>query len=137
MNDPLVGTWKLNRDKSTFDANHRPAEGTMRLEPTVGGGYVLYASGKNEKGEPVTERPQTFIPDGKPYPVAGFPGLAAVTRRPDPRTLQAEVLREDGSIAGGGSYVVSADGASLVATTAGFDSQLRRFEMKTVWDRES
>jgi hypothetical protein len=137
MNDPLVGTWKLNRDKSTFDANHRPSEGTMRLEASLGGGYLLSASGKNEKGDPVTERPQTFIPDGQPYPVDGMPGLSAITSRPDPRTLRAEVRREDGSVVGEGSYVVSADGASLVATTAGFDSQLRRFEMKTVWDREA
>ena len=137
MNDPFIGTWKLNRDKSKFDANHRPSEGTMLLEATVGGGYLLRASGKNEKGEPVTERPQTFIPDGKPYPVSGLPGLSAVTSRPDARTLRAQVRREDGSVAGEGSYVVSADGASLVATTAGFDSQLRQFEMTTVWDRES
>jgi serine/threonine protein kinase len=33
-------------------------------------------------------------------------------------------------------HVVNEDGRSLVATTAGFDTQLRRFEMKTVWDRE-
>jgi len=137
MNDPFVGTWKLNRDKSAFDASHRPSEGTMRLDATVGGGYVLNASGKNEKGEAVTERPQTFVPDGKPYPVTGLPGLATITTRPDPLTIRAEVRREDGSLAGEGSYVVSADGDSLVATTAGFDSQLRRFEMTTVWDRVS
>ena len=31
---------------------------------------------------------------------------------------------------------VAADGQSLTATTAGFDTQLRRFEMRTVWDRQ-
>jgi len=135
MSDLFVGTWKLNRDKSTFDANHRPSEGTMRLEPTASGGYLLSASGKNQRGEAVTERPQTFVPDGKPYPIDGMPGLATITSRPDALTLRAEVRREDGSLAGEGSYAVSPDGASLVATTAGFDSQLRRFEMTTVWDR--
>jgi hypothetical protein len=31
--------------------------------------------------------------------------------------------------------VVADDGMSMTATTAGFDSQLRRFEMMTVWDK--
>jgi hypothetical protein len=31
--------------------------------------------------------------------------------------------------------VVSADGTSLTATATGFDSQLRRFEVTTGWDR--
>jgi hypothetical protein len=135
MNDPFVGTWKLNPARSTFDAHHRPTDGTLRLEVTAAGAYLMQAAGLNEKGEPVTERPQTIIPDGQPYPVPDMPGLTTVTSRPEPHTLHAEVRREDGSIAGSGSYAVSPDGRSMVATTAGFDSQLRQFEMRTVWDR--
>jgi len=45
------------------------------------------------------------------------------------------VKREDGSIAGEGSCVAADDGKTMTATTSGFDSQLRRFEMRTVWDR--
>jgi hypothetical protein len=45
------------------------------------------------------------------------------------------VKRDDGSIAGEGSYVIADDGKTMTATTSGFDSQLRRFEMRTVWDR--
>lgn len=41
----------------------------------------------------------------------------------------------DGSVAGEGTYVVASDGSTMTATTAGFDSQLRRFELKTVWER--
>jgi hypothetical protein len=32
--------------------------------------------------------------------------------------------------------VVSEDGTSLTATAAGFDPQLRRFETRTVWNRQ-
>ena len=76
-----------------------------------------------------------MFPDGQPYPVPQLQGLTCVTSRPDPHTLRGEVRREDGSIAGEGSYVVAPDGATMTATTAGFDSQLRRFETRTVWDR--
>ena len=136
MHDPFVGTWKLNPGKSQFDPNHRPSEGTMRWELDTDGTYVMKAEGLNGKGERVVERPQRLIPDGQPYPVPDFPGLHAVTSRPQPNAIHAEVRREDGTIAGQGRYVVADDGQSLSATTAGFDTQLRRFEMLTVWDRQ-
>lgn len=136
MPDPFVGTWKLNAHRSSFDANHRPTEATMRWEPGADGTYLMFAEGVNEKGERVSEGPQTFIPDGRPYPVPDFAGLMSVTTRPEPNTIRAEARREDGTIAGEGTYVVAGDGRSLTATTAGFDTQLRRFEMRTVWDRQ-
>ena len=135
MNDPFVGTWTLNPAKSEFDPNHRPTEGTMRWELGEGGTILMKAQGVNQKGERVAEQPQTLVPDGRPYPVPNFPGLSSITTRPDPHTIRGEVRREDGTIAGEGSYVVSADGKSLTATTAGFDTQLRRFEMRTVWEK--
>jgi hypothetical protein len=135
MTDPFIGTWTLNPAKSTFDPNHRPAAATMRWDLEADGAYLMTAEGVNAKQEPVSERAQRFVADGRPVPVPDFPGLVAITTRPDARTIRAEVRREDGSIAGGGTYVVDDDGATMTATTAGFDSQLRRFEQRTVWDR--
>jgi hypothetical protein len=134
--DLFVGRWKLNPDKSNFDANHRPRAGTMVFELNEEGHYVMKAEGLNQKGERVVERPQQFIPDGKAYPIPDFAGLSAVATRPDPYTLTGEARREDGSVAGGGTMVVSADGKSLTATNFGYDSQLRQFKQQTVWDRE-
>lgn len=108
----------------------------MRWAAGPDGSYVMTAQGQNAQGEPVAERPQTLVPDGRAYPVADFPGLVSITTRPDPNTIRAEAKREDGSMAGEGTYVVAADGKSLTATTAGFDTHLRRFDMRTVWDRE-
>lgn len=136
MHDPFVGRWKLNPEKSDFDANHRPAGGTMLWEPGPGGTYVMTAEGLNAKGEPVAERPQRLVPDGRPYPVQDLPGLVSATTRPEPNVIRAEARREDGTTVGEGTYVVAIDGQSLTATTAGFDTQLRRFEMRTVWDRQ-
>lgn len=135
MQDPFVGTWKLNPSRSQFDPNHRPTGATMRWLLESDGGYLLLAEGTDERGQPCVEKPQKLYPDGRAYPVEALPGLRCTTTRPDPNTLVAEVKREDDSIAGAGRYVVADDGASMTATTAGFDSQLRRFEMTTVWDR--
>jgi hypothetical protein len=108
----------------------------MILELTSEGHYSLTAEGITERGEKCTERPTKLIPDGKEHPVPGFPGLTSIVTRPDPNTLVAEVRREDGSVAGGGAYVVSTDGYSLIATNFGYDTQLRQFQQKTVWDRQ-
>jgi hypothetical protein len=135
MDDPFVGTWTLNPTKSAFDANHKPAAGTMTWKLDADGGYLLLAEGVDGKGERCKEKPQRLCPDGVAYPVEGLPGLRAVTTRPNPNTIRAEAKREDGSLAGEGTYSVAADGATMIANTRGFDSQLRPFTMKTVWDR--
>lgn len=133
--DPFVGTWTLNPQQSEFSPHHRPKEGRMVFELEPDGCYLMTAEGVSEKGEKVAERPQRFIPDGQPHPVPDLHGLTAVVTRPNPRTLHGEVRREDGSIVGQGTYVVSADGACLTATTTGYDTQFRQFRQLTAWDR--
>jgi hypothetical protein len=135
QHDPLVGTWVLNPSRSQFDANHRPQAATLVISRDDQGRYLITAEGIGEKGQKVSEKPQTLVPDGEPRPLPDFPGLAVTSTRPDERTLRTDVRREDGSIAGQGTYAVSEDGQSLMATTAGFDSQLRRFEQRTSWDK--
>lgn len=135
MTDPFVGTWTLNTTRSEFDANHKPAEGTMTWELDADGAYLLLAEGVDAKGARCREKPQRLRPDGVAYPVEGLPGLTSVTTRPNPNTIRAEAKREDGSLAGEGTYVVATDGTTMIASTRGSDSQLRPFTMKTVWDR--
>jgi hypothetical protein len=105
-------------------------------EPMSQGHYQLKAEALNAKGEKVTERPARLILDGKEHPVPDLPGLKAVASRPHPNTIQGEARREDGSVVGGGTYVVSEDGMSLTATNFGRDSQMRQFKQRTVWDRQ-
>jgi hypothetical protein len=135
QHDPLIGTWTLNPSQSQFDVNHRPKAATLVIERDDQGSYVIKAEGVSEKGQNVTEKTQTITPDGRPRPVPDFPGLTMTCTRPDANTVHSDVTREDGSIAGQGTYSVSADGRSLTAITAGFDSQLRQFEQRTSWDR--
>jgi hypothetical protein len=134
MTDVFAGTWELNPQRSEFDPNHRPRQGTMVFE-THGDAYVVKAQGVSAKGEPVAENEQRLVPDGTPRPVPGLPGLTAVCRRRDPNAIIVEVRREDGTLAGQADYVVSPDGRSLSATTSGFDTQLRQFRQFTIWDR--
>jgi hypothetical protein len=106
---------------------------TWKLEED--GAYLLLAEGTDAKGTRTVEKPHRLLADGKPYSVENLPGLTSVTTRPGTNTLRAEAIREDGSLAGEGTYVVALDGKTMTATTTGFDSQLRPFTMRTVWDR--
>ena len=135
MQDPFVGRWTLSPANSQFDPNHKPRSATLVFELTADGHYLMTAEGVSEKGEKVAERPQRLIPDGQPRPVPDLHGLTAVCTRPDPATLRTEARREDGSVAGEGTYTVSPDTGWLTATTTGYDTQLRQFKQQTVWQR--
>jgi hypothetical protein len=135
QHDPLVGTWILNPSRSAFDPHHRPQAATLVIERDKEGRYLVTAEGISEKGQKVTERPDTLIPDGQSRPVPDFPGLMKTSRRPDPQTIHTDVTREDGSLAGQAIFTVSPDGRSLTAINSGFDSQLRQFKQTTTWDR--
>jgi hypothetical protein len=135
MENPFVGTWILNLDKSQFDVNHRPAGGSMRFELETDGSLLMTAEGIGENGAKIAERPQKFVPDGIVRPLEGLSGLSSVCRSRNASSLEAEARRDDGTVVGKGVYAVSRDGETLTATTSGFDSQMRRFEIQTVWDR--
>ena len=136
VRDPFAGAWTLNTSASAFDPNHRPRAGRMRIAIDADGWIVMTAEGVNEKGEPCVERPNRLNPDGNVYPVPDFAGLAVRTIRPDANTLQTECRRQDGTLVGAGTFSISADGRSLIATTQGWDSQLRDFKQTTHWDRQ-
>jgi hypothetical protein len=136
MQDPFVGTWILNVAKSQFDANHRPRAGTIVLEIDQEGYYLQKSEGISEKGEKVAERPQRYTPDGQDHPIPDLPGLRYRATRADSNTLTVEARREDGSIVGGATKIVSADGKSMTIDNFGYDTQLRQFKMRTAWDRQ-
>jgi hypothetical protein len=135
MQDPFTGTWVLNVGRSEFDPNHRPQSGTMVVTLEADGYYLQTAEGVNEKGEGCKEKPMRYIPDGKAHPVPEFPGLTYTVSRLDALTMKGEAQREDGSVAGGATTTVTADGKSKTVVNFGYDSQLRQFQQKTVWDR--
>lgn len=105
----------------------------MRFEREAEG-YLMRAEGVCD-GNHVEEQPQRFVFDGKEHPIPGAPGVTAVSTRPEPNTIQVSARSGD-RVLGEGSYVVSADGATLAATVRGVDAQQRPFQTTVVWDRQ-
>ena len=131
--DPFSGFCRMNPQKSNFDPDHRPSEGTMRFEPEHEG-YIMHAEGVRN-GKHIEEQPLRFIFDGQEHPIPGAPDLSAVSTRVDPNTIRVTARRDDQTI-GEGAYVVSADGSTLITTLKGVDAQQRSFETTVVWDRQ-
>jgi hypothetical protein len=134
--NPFAGAWNLNTRASTFDKNHHPKAGLMRIDVAADGWVVITAEGLDEHGQRCVEKPNRLNPDGRGYPLPDFPGLVVTTTRPDAATLRTECRRQDGSIVGAGTFAVSPDGRTLTATTSGWDSQLREFQQTTHWERQ-
>jgi len=132
--DVFSGAWKLNVEKSQFDQNHRPASATMRWDP-IPDGYRMVAEGTTGDGEPVQERPATFILDGQDHPTQNAPGCSAAMSRPVSNTIEVE-SKNAGRVVGKARYVVSGDGTTLTASVSGIDAKQRSFQVVLVWDRQ-
>jgi hypothetical protein len=134
MQDPFVGTWTLNLEKSELDSNYVAKAGTVVFEADPEGGYLMKAEGVNQAGERVAEQPQRFILDGNERPVPHAPGVIAVARLLDPHTISGEA-RLNGQIVGQATYAVSDDGRTLTATATGQGTK-GPFRTRAVFDRQ-
>jgi hypothetical protein len=114
--EPLVGSWRLNVAKSTFNPGPGPRAQTWTIE-SAGGGLRLNLEGMGAQGgQQKSEWPIVF--DGRPHPVTGNVNTDAITsRRIDPYTLQGEYLK-GGSTVGNWTIVVSRDGRVTTITAS-------------------
>lgn len=95
----------------------------------------MRAEGTTYDGKAVQERQQVFNLDEKEHPVPGAPGLVAIARHPDANTIHVQAKNAD-QMVGGGSYIVSADGTTLIAAVSGTDARQKPFLTVAVWDRQ-
>jgi len=118
--DPLIGSWRLNRAKSTF-STAPPASRTMKFEPAVDGirhvteTYVNNGSGTDE-GVHVAQYTAKF--DGQDNVIQGSALDTVALKR-----VSARVVERTGKVAGKvvetQTWSVSADGKVLTITTKG------------------
>jgi hypothetical protein len=119
--DPLIGTWKLNRAKSSFNPGPAPVSRTMKFEPAGDGvkhhieTYVNNGSGTDE-GVHITQYTAAF--DGKDNAIQGSALDTVSLKRLNPRSVE-----RTGRLAGAAietqTWNVSADGKVLTVTTRG------------------
>jgi hypothetical protein len=132
--DPVLGTWKLNVDKSTFTPGPGWQSQTRIYQATPAGVAVSW-TGVDAGGGTMAVR-YTYRYDGRDYPMTGsasYDMLNAV--RVDAWTVRSEEKR-DGKTVGIAVRTVSRDGKILTITDEGTNRKGLAFSQILVFDRE-
>jgi hypothetical protein len=132
--DPVLGRWRLNVDRSTFTPGPgwRSQDREYRATPA---GVSVDWTGVDAGGESMHVS-YTYAYDGRDYPMLGsasYDTLNAV--RIDARTVRSEEKR-GGVIVGVAVRTVSPDGKVLTITDEGTNRRGRAFSQILVFDRQ-
>jgi len=132
--DPVLGTWKLNVEKSKFIPGPGWQSQTRVYKSTPAGISVSW-TGVGASGEKM-QVSYTYKYDGRDYPMAGsgsYDTLNAV--RIDALTVKSEEKR-DGKTVGIAVRSVSPDQKVLTITDEGTNRKGQRFSQVLVFDRQ-
>lgn len=133
--DPAIGTWKLNVEKSRF----MPGPGwksQVRVYESTPDGVSVTLTGLDAAGEKARVS-YTYAYDGQDYPIQGsksYDTLNAV--RVDALTVKSEEKRSGETVAIA-VCTVAPDGKTLTITDQGVDKDGRAFSQVMVFDRQA
>jgi len=136
--EPRIGTWRLNLEKSQFAAGTAPQMQVRRLQLRRDGFVVFTQVGLDAEGSP-TFIQTTYKFDGKSYPeytqtnLADFAAVGATPNRNiyrlvDAYTVEIDRLDASGKVTATSRQSMSRDGKTLTATSATRPAQ--------VWDKQ-
>lgn len=115
--NPLIGTWKLNLEKSKYSPGPAPRSLTLNFVAD-GANLTNTAEGINAEGKAI-KTVFAHIYDGKPHPTTGVAGDlydSSTYTRIDANTVNW-IRSKDGKTVQTGSNVLSADGKTFTVTT--------------------
>jgi hypothetical protein len=136
--DPFNGVWRLNIEKSVYEAGRPPTSFTRTYEDRGGGTMFLTVESVNAAG--ATSRVYlVYKRDGKPYPesAAGMRTVPMVSVRAVDN-LTEEITVVDGGASEGGSntLTVSRDRKTLTQTLKGVTADGRPYTNVIVYERQ-
>jgi hypothetical protein len=147
-NDPIIGVWALNVERSVYSPGPRPPSDLVSLRHYVemDGGWIRFTNTSvNAQGEP-TFGMGVFKVDGQRHPAHNIQTLALMMtkgqesnitrwyRRIDARTVEF-ITYTDGVASLPSVRAVSADGMTFTETTRGTNAQGVAVNNVIVWDR--
>ena len=131
--DPVLGTWTLNVEKSTFT----PGPGwrsQIRVYRAIPGGVLVTWTGVDAGGQGM-QVSYAYQYDGRDYPMKGSASYDTLNAVPiGERTVRSEEKR-DGKIVGIAVRTVSPDGKVLTITDQGTNRKGQTFSQVLVFDR--
>jgi hypothetical protein len=134
QSNPMIGTWKLNLDKSKFSPGTALRSGTNNIQQD-GQNIRNTAQGIDAGGNPVTVE-YMHIYDGLPHPTTGAPDYDASTyTRVDANTIIFSRLKA-GKLIATGTITTSPDGKTQTVTTTGTGSTAASATGILVFDKQ-
>jgi len=132
--DPLVGTWKLNVEKSKFDPGPAPKSNTVKIE-AAGEGVKATSDGVGADGKP-THTEFTAKYDGKDYPITGSPNADMVSlKRIDPNTIE-QTNKKGGKVVITLTRKIDASGKVMTITGKGTNAEGKPINNTTVYEKQ-
>jgi len=137
QSNPLLGTWKLNVAKSSFDPSTPAPKSQTRTVMAHGDSVMYMVEGVAADGKP-TSYSFTVKYDGKEYPTTGtMPGGVDMIsiKRIDANNYEATV-KKAGKVVGTSKVVISADGKVTTLTAKGMDASGKLISNTSVYDKQ-
>jgi hypothetical protein len=136
-NDPFVGTWVLDIDKSTYEpANTRPAR--RHLIVTMNGDQVTHTTDTwRDTGFDLALRRVTYTAryDGREVTIPDSGAIVAL-KRINPTTVE-RTAKAGGQALETATWTVSADGKTLTVKTEGVDGGGTAYSSTQVYARQA
>ena len=130
--DPFIGTWKLNTEKST-SLGTSPKSQVLMVEP-INNGLKFESDALSSDGK-ARHSQWTEIFNGEFRPDVAIPNGEVAYIRIDANTIE-RVIRENGKEIGRRRSVVSQDGKTMTAIYKGKNAQGQEVEAITVHERQ-
>ena len=132
--DPVVGTWKLNVEKSSYNPGPARKSETRTYEGTLSSNTVSW-TGVNAAGQSVSNH-NTVHFDGKDYPTTGSQDYDTIAaKHVDAFTVESQLKRAE-VVVGHSRRVVSKDGKTLTLTVNWTNAMGVAFSEVRVYDRQ-
>lgn len=132
--DPLVGTWKLNIAKSTFNPGPAPKSGTVTIAED-GEWVVLKSDGIRHDGTSIS-RNNRYKRDGKEYSYESPYGKGTIAAKKTGDRHYSSTVKLDGGNTFTQETVLSADGKTRTLTTTGKNAEGQAIKTTVVYDRQ-
>jgi hypothetical protein len=131
----MIGTWKLNLAKSTYNPGPPPKSNTLNIQ-AEGQGFRVTTEGIGAQGNSTGVNFGFFTTDGKFYPITGVPRYDAFSFKRVNESTWEITRTKAGKVVQIETGVTSEDGKTQTYTSMGVDPNGQKSNRVIVFDKQ-
>jgi hypothetical protein len=135
QSNSLIGTWKLNLEKSKTDPGP-PARALTQTIELVGQGVKITGDGIDASGNPIKVELGEVTEDGTFRPSKGSSVFDATAITQIDANTRIIARTKAGKLVQVSTVIVAPDGKTFTSTIAGIDSSGRKFNSVAIYDKQ-